>query len=127
MTQKLNTELAEQKKLTEDYLTQLLSLESEMDYMRDQNNASSEAMDQSHSRTGEHLKDKYESLETRRRTKAQGFQTNVKILKEKLRHVEQKLVRAKVKEHDYIKTISAYKREIDKLKRSLKTNGEGQN
>ena len=42
----------------------------------------------------EHLKEKYESLETRRRTEAQGFQTDVKILKEKLRHVEQKLVRA---------------------------------
>ena len=42
----------------------------------------------------EHLKDKYESLENRRKNEAQGYQTDVKILKEKLRHVEQKLVRA---------------------------------
>ncbi len=30
------TELAEQKKLSEDYRTQLLAMESEMDYLRDQ-------------------------------------------------------------------------------------------
>ena len=42
----------------------------------------------------EHLKDKYESLENRRKNESQGYQTDVKILKEKLRHVEQKLVRA---------------------------------
>ena len=40
------------------------------------------------------LKEKYESLEIRRKTEAEGFQTDVKILKEKLRHVEQKLIRA---------------------------------
>ena len=40
------------------------------------------------------LKEKYESLEGRRKTEAEGFQTDVKILKEKLRHVEQKLIRA---------------------------------
>jgi len=42
----------------------------------------------------ESLKEKYESLESRRKTEGQGYQTDVKILKEKLRHVEQKLVRA---------------------------------
>ena len=42
----------------------------------------------------ESLKEKYESLENRRKTEGQGYQTDVKILKEKLRHVEQKLVRA---------------------------------
>jgi hypothetical protein len=30
-------------------------------------------------------------------------------------------------EHDYIKAINAYEREIDKLKRSLKASGEWQN
>jgi hypothetical protein len=40
--------LAEQKKLTEDYRTQLLALESEMDYMRDQNNASKEVLKVNH-------------------------------------------------------------------------------
>ena len=38
------TELAEQRKLTEDYRTQLLALETEMDYMRDQCNASKEVL-----------------------------------------------------------------------------------
>ena len=42
----------------------------------------------------EHLKDKYEGLENRRKVEAWGYQTDVKILKEKLRQVEHKLVRA---------------------------------
>ena len=42
----------------------------------------------------EHLKDKYEGLENRRKVEAGGYQTDVKILKEKLRQVEHKLVRA---------------------------------
>ena len=52
----------------------------------------------------EHLKEKYESLEQRRKVEAQGYQTDVKILQDKLRHVEQKLVRAtlaKVKGKQY--------------------------
>ena len=60
----------------------------------------------------EHLKDKYESLENRRKNESQGYQTDVKILKEKLRHVEQKLVRAtlaKCKGMIYIRSITAEK------------------
>ena len=60
----------------------------------------------------EHLKDKYESLENRRKNESQGYQTDVKILKEKLRHVEQKLVRAtlaKCKGMIYIWRITAEK------------------
>ena len=51
------------------------------------------------------------------------LQADINILRQKLKHVEQQLIRAslaKAKEHDYIKTIKAYDREIDKLKRRLK-------
>jgi hypothetical protein len=36
-------------------------------------------------------------------------------------------VQISLPEHDYIKAINAYEREIDKLKRSLKASGEWQN
>jgi len=125
--QKLNTELAEQKNLVGDYRNQLLTVESELESLRDQSNANKEVLK---SRTKhmidqvEVLKQRYESLEGRRKREAEGYHTDVSLLKQKLRHVEQQLIRAsiaKTKEHEYIKTIKAYDREIDKLKRKLKS------
>jgi coiled-coil domain-containing protein 77 len=90
-------DLADQKKITEDYRSQLLSLESQMDSLRDQSNANKEVLK---SRTKgmvdqvDSLKNRYEGLENRRKTEAEGYQSDVNMLKQKLRQVEQQLVRA---------------------------------
>jgi len=124
--QKLNTELAEQKNLMTDYRNQLLRAEAELESIRDQNTANKDVLKH---RTKnmieqvESLRSRYEACETRRKREAEGYQADINILRQKLKHVEQQLIRAslaKAKEHDYIKTIKAYDREIDKLKRRLK-------
>ena len=40
------------------------------------------------------LKQRYEALETRRKREAEGYQTDINLLRQKLRHVEQQLIRA---------------------------------
>merc|ERR1711884_341596 len=62
--QKLNTQLAEQKK----------SMVDQVDL----------------------LKERYESLEKRRKQEGEGYQADIHLLKQKLKHVEHQLIRAAV-------------------------------
>ena len=96
------------------------------------------------------LKDRYENLEKRRKQEGEGYQADIHLLKQKLRHVEQQLVRAAVtrskgknhnillyyfcpsiffivisfmvSEHDYIKKLKAYENEIETLRKNAKSN-----
>lgn len=97
--QKLDAQLAEQKKMTEDYRGQLLAMESEMNQLKELANANKHVLK---SRTKsmvdqvDLLKDRYENLEQRRKNEAEGYQADINLLKQKLKHVEQQLVRALV-------------------------------
>ena len=97
--QKLNTQLAEQKKITEDYRGQLLAMESEMSALKDLASANKEVLK---TRTKsmvdqvDLLKERYESLEKRRKQEGEGYQNDIHLLKQKLKHVEQQLIRAAV-------------------------------
>ena len=145
------TQLAEQKKITEDYRGQLLAMESEMEALKDLANANKEVLK---SRTKsmvdqvDTLKERYENLEKRRKQEGEGYQADIHLLKQKLRHVEQQLVRAAVtrskgknqnisfitnflayfhfvfmvSEHDYIKKLKAYENEIETLRKNAKSN-----
>ena len=42
------------------------------------------------------LSERYESLETRRKREAEGYQADISTLKQKLKHLEQQLVRATI-------------------------------
>ena len=42
------------------------------------------------------LSERYESLEIRRKREGEGYQTDISTLKQKLRHLEQQLVRATI-------------------------------
>ena len=44
----------------------------------------------------ESLRERYENMETRRKREVEGYQADVNILRQKLRHVEQQLVRATI-------------------------------
>ena len=97
--QKLKSELAEQKNITDEYRGQLLSMESEMSGLKDLANANKEVLK---SRTRnmvdqvELLKERYEGLEKRRRNEAEGYQADINLLKQKIKHMEQQLIKAAV-------------------------------
>ena len=124
--QTLNAEIADQKNLTSDYRNKLLSLEREMETLRDQNVASKDVLKKrtkSMCEQVETLSERYEGLEIRRKREAEGYQADISALKQKLKQLEQQLVRAtinKAKEHDYIRTIRAYDEELQKLRIRVK-------
>ena len=70
-----------------------------MQSLRDQSNANKEVLK---SRTKsmvdqvDLLRDRYENLEKRRKGEAEGYQADINLLKQKLRHVEQQLIRSAV-------------------------------
>jgi len=71
------------------------------------------------------LRARCDQLQRRKRQEAEGYQQDVRLLQEKIKRVEQQLVRAavtKAKEHDYIKAIKAYDRELEDVKKAMKKN-----
>merc|ERR1719436_1403964 len=124
--QKLNSEISDQKNLTSDYRNKLLTLEKEMDSLKDQNVASKDVLKKrtkSMCEQVEILTERYENLEIRRKREGEGYQADISTLKQKLKHLEQQLMRAtitKAKEHDYIRTIRAYDEELQKLRIRVK-------
>jgi len=124
--QKLNAEVSDQKNLTSDYRNKLLTLEREMESLRDQKAASTDVLKKrtkSMCEQVETLTERYENLDIRRKREAEGYQADIGALKQKLKHLEQQLLRAtitKAKEHDYIRTIRAYDEELQKLRIKVK-------
>ncbi|TRY70240.1 hypothetical protein TCAL_12834 [Tigriopus californicus] len=126
--EKITAELSEQKQLVENYKSRLLISHVESENLREQ---SQSAKDILRKRTKamleqvEVLKDRYDALEQRKRKEAEGYQADVIQLQQKIKKIETQLVStaiSKNKEHDYIKTIKAYEKELDEIKRSLKKN-----
>ena len=116
--QKLNTQLAEQKKITEDYRGQLLAMESEMSALKDLATANKEVLK---TRTKsmvdqvDLLKERYESLEKRRKQEGEGYQADIHLLKQKLKHVEHQLIRAAVN-----RTKGNFRKKVKKIAKKLK-------
>ena len=77
------------------YRSQLLAMDSEMTNLKDLANANKEVLKsrtKSMVDTVDTLKERYENLEKRRKNEAEGYQADINLLKQKLRHVEQQLV-----------------------------------
>ena len=71
------------------------------------------------------MRDRHEDSERRRKMEASGYQSDVKLLQQKIKQVEMQMVKAAVgksKEHEYIKIIKAYEKEVEQLKATLKKN-----
>lgn len=120
----LQSELADQKNLTESYRAQLLAMESELDNLRNQSQASKQALKvQRHAKVKETtlvpgkswkinfysqkrtklmleqvdaMKEQYKALQELKRKEAQGYQSDIRILQQKMKNVEQKLVSAAI-------------------------------
>ena len=87
--------MAETKKITEDYRMQLLAMDAEMTNLKDLANANKEVLKsrtKSMVDTVDTLKERYEGLEKRRKNEGEGYQSDIKLLKQKVEHLEQKLV-----------------------------------
>ena len=120
--QKLTAELAETKKITEDYRSQLLAMDSEMTNLKDLANANKEVLKsrtKSMVDTVDTLKERYENLEKRRKNEGEGHQADINLLKQKLRHVEQQLVLSAVAKtkgkSNFYSTICNGKKHIGKF------------
>ena len=78
---------------------QLLAMDAEMTNLKDLANANKEVLKsrtKSMVDTVNTLKERYESLEKRRKNEGEGYQSDIKLLKQKLEHLEQKLILSSV-------------------------------
>uniref|UniRef100_A0A0K2U6K0 Coiledcoil domain containing 77 [Pan paniscus] n=1 Tax=Lepeophtheirus salmonis TaxID=72036 RepID=A0A0K2U6K0_LEPSM len=124
----VNRELKDMKVSCDSYRSKILTMESELDHLRDKNASQKEEANELllklKSRIDVH-KNRFEDLESRRKLEMEGYQSDVRILTEKLRAVQRKLVAATVgksKEHNYLQTIRQQEEEIEKLNKFLKKN-----
>ena len=53
----------------------------------------------------ESLKSRYEACETRRKREGEGYQADINILRQKLKHVEQQLIRANIAHVDTLPPV----------------------
>ncbi len=75
----------------------MLAMEKEMEDLRDQASANKQVLKNRTKSMVDQvdlLKDRYENLEGRRKKEVEGYQSDINLLRHKLRHVEQQLVRA---------------------------------
>ena len=78
---------------------QLLAMDAEMTNLKDLANANKEVLKsrtKSMVDTVDTLKERYEGLEKRRKNESEGYQSDIKLLKQKLEHLEQKLILSSV-------------------------------
>ena len=78
---------------------QLLAMDAEMTNLKDLANVNKEVLKsrtKSMVDTVDTLKERYEGLEKRRKNEGEGYQSDIKLLKQKLEHLEQKLILSSV-------------------------------
>eukprot|EP00095_Tigriopus_kingsejongensis_P003238 maker-scaffold547_size140190-snap-gene-0.32 protein:Tk03238 transcript:maker-scaffold547_size140190-snap-gene-0.32-mRNA-1 annotation:"coiled-coil domain-containing protein 77-like" len=121
-------ELMEHKQLVDGYKSRLLVSEVESENLKEQTQNVKDILKKRTKAMVEQvevLKERYESLEQRKKKETEGYQADVHRLEQKIKKIEAQLVASaisKSKEHDYIRTIKSYEKELDDLKRSLKKN-----
>ncbi|KAG5212659.1 coiled-coil domain-containing protein 77 [Ovis aries] len=93
----LKDKLIQERRLSSMYQEQCISLEEELARIREEEGARREIFKDRTSKMGRRLQamtKRYEALETRRVLEVEGFKTDIKILRQKLKDVEQILYKA---------------------------------
>lgn len=93
----LKDKLIQERRLSSMYQEQCISLEEELARIREEEGARREIFKDRTSKMGRRLQAMtkcYEALETRRVLEVEGFKTDIKILRQKLKDVEQILYKA---------------------------------
>ncbi|XP_020032276.2 coiled-coil domain-containing protein 77 isoform X2 [Castor canadensis] len=93
----LKDKLVQEKKLSNMYQEQCISLEEELAQIREEEKVRREIFKDRSSKMGTRLQimtKRYEALERRRSLEVEGFKTDIKVLQQKLKDVEQMLYQA---------------------------------
>ncbi|XP_032205064.1 coiled-coil domain-containing protein 77 isoform X2 [Mustela erminea] len=93
----LKDKLVQEKKLSNMYQEQCISLEEELARIREEEGVRREIFKDRTNKMGKRLQvmtRRYEALENRRILEVEGFKTDIKILRQKLKHLEQILYKA---------------------------------
>ncbi|KAF6339012.1 coiled-coil domain containing 77 [Rhinolophus ferrumequinum] len=93
----LKDKLLQEKKLSNMYQTQCISLEEELARIREEEGVRKEIFKDRSNKMGKRLQvmtKRYEALEKRRILEVEGFKTDIKILRQKLKDLEQMLYKA---------------------------------
>ncbi|XP_022378119.1 coiled-coil domain-containing protein 77 isoform X2 [Enhydra lutris kenyoni] len=93
----LKDKLVQEKKLSNMYQEQCISLEEELARIREEEGVRREIFKDRTNKMGKRLQvmtRRYEALENRRILEVEGFKTDIKILRQKLKHLEQTLYKA---------------------------------
>ncbi|XP_007639253.1 coiled-coil domain-containing protein 77 isoform X2 [Cricetulus griseus] len=95
----LKDKLMQEKKLSSMYQQQCISLEEELARIREEEGVRREIFKDRSNKMGKRLQTmtkRYEALEHRRMLEVEGFKTDIKVLRQKLRDLEQMLYKATV-------------------------------
>nr|KAF6373161.1 coiled-coil domain containing 77 [Pipistrellus kuhlii] len=95
----LKDKLIQEKKLSNMYQEQCISLEEELARIREEEGMRREIFKDRSNKMGKRLQvmtKRYEALENRRMLEVEGFKTDIKILRQKLKDLEQMLYKATV-------------------------------
>ncbi|XP_077979112.1 coiled-coil domain-containing protein 77-like [Glandiceps talaboti] len=125
----LENQLQQCQKMTDMYREQVIKLEDELSRIKEQDDVSKEIFKDRTTKMGRRLalmNQRYEALETRRNLEVEGFKTDIKHLRSRLKEVERQLYRVTVGigEGDDIAMLQDIKRTA---RRSKKMQGELQN
>ncbi|NP_001171806.1 coiled-coil domain containing 77-like [Saccoglossus kowalevskii] len=95
----LENQLQQSHKMTEMYREQVIKLEDELSRIKEQDDVSKEIFKERSEKMGKRLalmNQRYEALETRRNLEVEGFKTDIKNLRVRLKEVERQLYRVTV-------------------------------
>ncbi|XP_072510183.1 coiled-coil domain-containing protein 77 isoform X1 [Notamacropus eugenii] len=95
--QSLKEKLLQEQKLSSMYQEQCIALEEELARIREEDDMRRKIFKDRSNKMGKRLQEmvrRYDSLQDRRRLEVEGFQRDIKTLREKLREVEQMLYKA---------------------------------
>ncbi|XP_070558268.1 coiled-coil domain-containing protein 77-like [Ptychodera flava] len=125
----LENKFQQSQKMTDMYREQVIKLEDELSRIKEHDDVSKEIFKERTSKMGKRLalmNQRYEALETRRNLEVEGFKTDIKTLRNRLKEVERQLYRVTVGigEGDDIAILQDIKRTA---RRSKKMQGELQN
>ncbi|XP_051011223.1 coiled-coil domain-containing protein 77 [Acomys russatus] len=98
----LKDKLIQEKKLSNMYQEQCISLEEELARIREEEGARREIFKDRSDKMGKRLQimtKRYEALEHRRILEVEGFKTDIKVLRQKLKDLEQMLYKATMNSH----------------------------
>lgn len=90
----LKLQLQQSQQLSDNYREQCINMEQELCKIKEENEASNEIFRKRSDKTAKRLKlmnERYAALEKRRELEVEGYKTDIKLLRQRLKEVEKQL------------------------------------